>query len=260
MKSLVIAIVDRLFSAFIAFIVAFILLNFYLDRPLAIILSVIISLPVFFIALKRINEQRSLFSIKKQTQKKIDKTTCLLCFLEKSKLFSVFEDALTKKGYSVTNKKYGLLLESENALVIPIFNFDNITKTDVVKAYNYLKKDQTAYVFGNTITADLSAFIQRFNNRVVFIGGEKTYALLEQTACLPQNDLPLSINTLTIKKVISTLLSKVNSKKFLLFGMLFIAMSYFAPLKLYYVIIGALFLAFALVVRLFGRTTNAPNQ
>ena len=260
MKSLVIAIVDSLFSAFIAFIVAFILLNFYLERPLSIILSIIISLPVFFIALKRINGQRSLSSIKKQTQKKIDNTNCLLCFLEKSKLFSVFEEALTKKGYTVTNKKYGLFIESEHALIIPIFNFDSITKTDIVKAYNYLKKDHTAYVFGNTVSAELSAFIQRFNNRVVFIGGEKTYALLEQTNCLPQNNLPLSINTLTIKKVVSTLLSKVNSKKFLLFGMLFIAMSYFAPLKLYYIIIGALFLAFALVVRLFGRTTTAPHQ
>ena len=254
MKSLIIAIIDSLFSAFIAFIVAFIFLNFYLERKLCIILSVIISLPVFFIALKRINEQRSLAFIKKQTQKKIDKTNCLLCFLEKTKLFSLFEDALTKKGYAVINKKHGLLIESENALIIPIFNFDEITKTDVVKAYNYLKKGQTAYLFGNSISSELSSFIQRFNNKVVFIGGEKIYSLLEQTNCLPQNDLPLSINTLTIKKAIATLLSKVNSKKFLLFGTLFILMSYFAPLKLYYIIIGAVFLIFALIVRLFGRT------
>lgn len=254
MKSLIIAIIDSLFSAFIAFIVAFIFLNFYLERKLCIILSVIISLPVFFIALKRINEQRSLAFIKKQTQKKIDKTNCLLCFLEKTKLFSLFEDALTKKGYTVINKKYGLLIENENALIIPIFNFDEITKTDVVKAYNYLKKEQTAYIFGNSVSAELSSFIQRFNNKVMFIGGEKTYSLLEQTNCLPQNDLPLSINTLTIKKAIATLLSKVNSKKFLLFGTLFILMSYFAPLKLYYIIVGALFLIFALIVRLFGKT------
>lgn len=258
MKVLPLAIIDSLFTAFLGFFIAFLVLNFYLSFPLSLILAIVISLPVLIFSFYKIKKDRTLFYTKKQTQKQIESTACALCFLDRTKLLSVFKDALTKKGYDVTLRKNSIIIDSEKAFIRPIFCFDKITKTDIVKAYNCIEKEQTAYLFGTTISDEIATFIARFNGKVVFIDQEKVYNLLNSTDCLPKDDCPIIDNKKKRIKLLSNLINRTNSKKFLLFGFLFVLMSYFAPLRLYYIIIGTIFLFFALLLRLFAK--KAPKQ
>ena len=87
---------------------------------------------------------------------------------------------------------------------------------------------------------------------------EKVYDFLEKSNCLPKEKLPIKSKKVDIKKMFLPFINRANSKKFLLFGMLFILMSYFAPIKLYYLIFGCIFLLLSLILRLFipNKTDN----
>ena len=251
MLTLPIAIIDSMFSAFLSFIACFLVLNFYIDKPYSIIFSVIISIPILIIAYQKITKNRKASLLNKQTQKNIENTACSLCFLEKNQLVSLFEKALTSQGYGVEVKNNGLYLQKQKSVIFPIFSFDGITKTDVVRVFNCIKKGETAYILGKEISNEVAQFIQRFDNRVVFIGQEKVYTFLKKCDSLPKEKLPIKTKKFDIKEFILPFITRSNSKKFLLFGTLFIIMSYFAPIKLYYVIIGCAFILLSLILRLF---------
>lgn len=255
MLTLPIAIIDSMFSAFLSFIACFIILNFYIDKPYSIIFSIAISIPILIIAYQKITKNRKASLLNKETQKNIENMACNLCFLEKNQLLSLFEKALTSKSYQVEVKNNGLFLQKQHAYISPIFSFDGITKTDVVRVFNRIKKGETAYILGREISSEVAQFIQRFDNRVVFIGQEKVYSFLQECNCLPKDKLPIKTKKLDLKQMLLPFISRANSKKFLLFGFVFILMSYFAPIKLYYLIFGCIFILLSLTVRLFS-----PNK
>lgn len=253
MLSLPVAILDSVFSAFISFIVCFIILNFYIDKPYSIIFSIIISIPIFIIAFDKISKSKSLQLAKKQNQKNLENMCNSLCLLPKPQLISLFEKALSICGYAPTKTSQGLSLPKQKAFIYPVFSFDGITKTDIVKAFNCIKKGQVAYIFGKDVSSEISSFIDRFDNSVIFIDQQKIYSLLQKTDCLPKEKPPFKTNKLTFKSFFNPFLNRANAKKFVLFGLLFILMSYFAPIKLYYIIVGTSFLIFSLFLRLFTR-------
>ena len=58
---------------------------------------------------------------------------------------------------------------------------------------------------------------------------------------------------------LSAFLRKKNAKNFLVFGIVFSVMSFFVPLKIYYLLWGSVFLVLSLVTRLYGREEQAKK-
>ena len=76
MKTLPIAILDSAFSAFISFILAFLIINFYAPKPFSVIFAISISVPIFIIAFDRIKKSKLLKSATNERSVAIENMVC----------------------------------------------------------------------------------------------------------------------------------------------------------------------------------------
>ena len=84
----------------------------------------------------------------------------------------------------------------------------------------------------------------------------KIYAFLKENNSLPPEKYEFSDKKLKGLTLLKTLLEKKKAKRFFAFGFIFLAFSYFVPIKVYYVVFGCAFLIFALFLTIFGQTEN----
>ncbi len=248
-----ISILDSAFTAFLSFISTFLIINFYVDRPYSIIFGVCIAIPIFMIALDKIKKKSAKKNIDKEKNKAVKNMCNSLCLLEKNKILELFERAINRRGYRTLKKKGGIFIEEQKCAVFIIFSFDGITKTDVVRVFNSITLKDKAYIFGESASGELLDFIARFDGRIEFVDGGKTYELLNQTNCLPK-EMPLTkTKPFILSDVLARLFVRKNSKKYLLFGIFFLLMSAFVVIKFYYVTCACIFITLSLFCRLFGR-------
>ncbi len=248
-----ISILDSVFTAFLGFITTFLLLNFYVDKPYSIILGVCIAIPIFMIALDKMKKSSVQKSLDKEKNKAVKNMSNSLCLLEKNKVLDLFERAINRRGFRTLKKKGGIFIEQQKCAVFIIFSFDGITKTDVVRVFNSINQKDKAYIFGESVSADLLDFINRFDGRIEFIDEAKTYILLNEANCLPK-EMPLSKKRpIVFSNILSRLFVRKNSKKYLGFGIFFLLMSAFVVIKFYYVSCACIFITLSLFCRLFGR-------
>ncbi len=253
MKTLPIAIIDSAFSAFISFILAFLIINFYTPRPFSIIFAICLSVPIFIIAFDRIKKSKQLKSATSQKSIAIENMVYSLCILERHKLIELFEKAVNSLEIKTLKKKHGIFVEEKNCAIFPIFNFDGITKTDIVKVYNSINSKQKAYILGESLSNDVKNFVERFNGKIEFVDGEKTYDFLQKTNFLPKENL-LSNKAIKRKnEFFKKLIKKKHANKFFVFGIIFILSSWFVPIKMYYLTCGCVFLTLSLICRLYGQ-------
>lgn len=260
MKTLPIAILDSAFSAFISFLLAFLIINFYIERPFSIIFSVCLSAPIFIIAFDRIKKANLLKTTENKKKREIENMVYSLCLLERAKVLQIFERAINSLDVKTIKKKYGIFIENKNCALFPIFNFDGITKTDVVKVFNAVTQKQKAYILGEKITDDVKSFMDRFNGQIEFINAEQTYDFLEKTDCLPRESAYITSQNQNKGKFFKRLIKKNHSSKFFIFGIMLILSSWFVPIKTYYVISGCTFLMLSLICRLYGQEKQNKNS
>jgi hypothetical protein len=94
----------------------------------------------------------------------------------------------------------------------------------------------------------------RFKEKIVLKDLYDAFELLSSAGVLP--DTVISESFYKNKKPsfdIRRLFNKKKAKNYLFFGVTFTLFSFFAPIKLYYLIFGSVFLFFSLIVRLFGK-------
>ena len=190
----------------------------------------------------------------KRAQEK-QKNTCInaLCLLNKIQVVDLFYNAIKKKHPEVIRKNGGLVIESKSVMLYFCFSFDSVSKTDVVRAFNAMPKGYVLYLFADNFSAEITHFINRFNKKIIMVDGAKAYELLKETDLLPKSEIDFSNKKPNFLHSIKGLGQRKNAKRYLSFGAIFLFMSYFVPIKLYYIIVGCLFLIFALFCRLFGK-------
>ena len=245
-------ILDSSFTAFLSFLSAFLILNFYIDRPYSIIFGTCIAILVFMIALDKMQKSSSKKSLDKQKNLAINNTCFALCLLDKLKITELFERAINRRGYKTLRKKGGIFINETSSAVFMIFSFDGITKTDVVRVFNSIPQSFKAYIFGQSASGELLEFIDRFDGRIIFVNGEKTYDFLSENNCLPKETPLLKKKSYLITNFLSKIFIRKNAKKFLLFGITFLLMSAFVVIKIYYLFCASVFITLSLFCRLFG--------
>ena len=255
MKNVLLSLLDGAFSAFLAFIIAFLVLNYFVERPFSIVFSICIALPIFIIAYQKLEKSSRLRGERNARKKIVQKTISALSLMDKSEQVKLFFKAIKIKGYDCQIKKSGIFIESKKVGIFPLFSFDKITKTDVVRAFNMVNRAQKAVVLGGEISQDVKDFIFRFNGQVLFFGEQEVFTFLSEARCLPQEKIDLTKKSALASGIINALFKRKNSTKYLIFGALFLLLSYFSPIKIYYVIWGGVFLLVALLSRLFGQQT-----
>ena len=246
-------ILDSSFTAFLSFLSAFLILNFYIDRPYSIIFGTCIAILVFMIALDKMQKSASKKSLDKQKNIAVNNMCYTLCLLDKLKITELFERAINRRGYKTLKKKGGIFINETSTAVFMIFSFDGITKTDVVRVFNSIPQSFKAYIFGQSASDELLDFINRFNGKIIFVGAEKTYDFLSENSCLPKQTHNLKQKSYSIKNFFSRLFIRKNAKKFLLFGVMLLLMSAFVVIKFYYVFCASIFITLSLFCRLFSK-------
>ncbi len=252
MKTIILNVLDGAFSAFLTFILAFWLLNYYTPYPYSIIFASCFAVLIFLIAFEKFKKSSLSKAVKSKQSKAVENTCYSLCLLDQSKVLALFEKALNRLNYATIKRKKGIFLSQLDVVVFPFFSFDKITKTDVVRIFNSISAGQKAYIFTQTPDKDVLDFISRFNDKVELVSPLKAYLLLEKTDCLPK-EVEQKNKPKLIKNFFANLFKKKNYKKFLLFGVLFLFYSAFVSVKIYYLFFSYTFFMLSLSCRLFGK-------
>lgn len=254
MKASIAFIFDVCFSAFVSFILSFVLLNYFVKKPFSVIFSVCLALLITLIVAKKLSSEYAQTRLKKAERQTLEIMTAQLSLYTQTEINDLFEKAINKAGYDTERKKGVIFIKNENCAVFIRFGFDGVTKTDVVKAFNSINRTEKVYIFAPSFSAEIQSFISRFNGEVIAVDKIKTYKFLNEYESLPKQKYPFSVKKPFSNGVIKTLFGRKKAKSYLAFGIIFLFMSYFVPLKLYYVICGCVFLLFSLLSRLFGKT------
>ena len=246
-------IIDQLFVAFISFIVCFLFFNFFTERAIAFTLSCCLALLLTLFSVYRARGKRIKSLLDKVERELIQKFTEALNFSSRTEQNSLLEKALKNTGVSFERKKGGFFIKGKPLAVFMRFGFDKVGKSDILKIFNSINDGDRAYILSHKFDGEVVAFSDRFDGKIRLVTQEKVYAFFKEQNVLPSNKYANFVEPKKKKARLINLLKKGNSRKFLLFGLTFLFMSYFVPIKLYYIICGCLFLIFSLILRLFGK-------
>lgn len=243
---------DTLFCLFVSFLISLLLLNYFIRQPFSIIIAAALSIAVGFLAYKFLSKSKGKDALKKQEREALENMCVQFNFSSSEKNNEFFLKLFKSLGYSVERKKGGIFFKDKPVVVLVKFGFTPVTKADVVKFYNDLKKEDVGYILAEEFSSDIKYFISRFNDRLVAVDSAKLYCFLKEKNALPQTQIKFTEKKQKGLALLKNLLYKNKAKNYLVFGLTFLLMSYFFPFKLYYVIVGVIFLLAALFSRLFG--------
>ena len=251
---------DCLFSAFIAFVLSLILFNYIVGQPYATVIAATLAALIAVLSFNLLLKNNKIKALKKEEQAELDKMLTQFNFSTNEDNLSFFCSVFTNLGYSVEKKKGGIFFKDKSVAVFIVFGFSSVNKSDVVKIFNLLRKDDIGYIISESFSPEISSFISRFNNKLVAVDGASIYKFLKDKNALPTVKFLFTEKKQKGIKLLKNLLYKNKAKNYMVFGLVFLLMSYFFAFKLYYVIVGTLFLFAALFTRLFGLPSNQKEQ
>ncbi len=248
-------ILDVIFTAFTSFFLTLIFIGYFIQGLPLIAISITLSLVFSLFALKilctRLNKEKLSNADKKAKNYMVNQLN-LYTLSEQNNLF---EKAVNKLGYTAERKKGGVFIRNENIAIFSKFSFDNVAKTDIVKAFNSAGREDLIYIFCDGFTPEIKSFADRFDGRIILVNAQKVYKFLSQTNCLPKEKFAFPEKKRLSFKAFKNLLKKEQSKRLFFFGLIMLLTSYFVPIKAYYIIFGGIFLFLSLICRLYGTST-----
>lgn len=246
-------ITDLFFTFFIFFLISLTISYYYFERTTAVILSIILGGVACGVYAKFLSKKRKNTQIKNSESLAFENALTQLCLYTESEQLALIEKALTLKEYKTEKSKGGITIKGKHAVLFPLFSFDGVTKTDVVRIFNSIKQKETAYILSREVSSETKSFIDRFNGRIIVVNEKDTYHFLKQTNTLPCCKFEFAKKSPLTIHAFKNILTKSKAKNLLAFGLIFIFSSYFVPIKIYYIICGSIFLFLALYARLFGK-------
>lgn len=257
-KSYIPVIFDTAFFAFAAFLVFLSLLIRTVKSPFQYIFSALFALffAVFVFAFLFGRKNKS---EEKKKQKELAELALFhLSFMKKNDMLALFTKAFNNCGKSF--KKVGnffYVAEEKTAYLIAL-SADGAGKADVVKLYNAIGPQETGKIFCLSFSRETEDFCAKFCGRIVLLKAEKTYDFLKENDALPE--IKIQADTLKKRKFgFKIILNKKKAKNYLVFGLIFTAMSFIARYKYYYLAAGCFFLILSAITIVFGKSEPREN-
>ncbi len=243
-------ILDFCFYGFCLFILSLVFTSYFLRYPYSLILSFCLAVLCSLIIFPIINGKYKRKICSKKEQKAIESLSEYLSLSKKTTIFSLFYNALKAKGYTVERKKGGFYICEKNTYLFLCFDFEPLKKSEIVKIFNLLNKNEKALIFTNVLTTETKSFALRFDNRIIAIGIEGVYDFLKETSSLPS--FPEVQKKNKLKRLFTGLFTKKRATKFFLLGLTFLFLSLFSYVKIYYIIFGTVLMVLSIVSKSFG--------
>lgn len=256
MKSVYFSVIlDSVFCAFLYLLLSQVFFSYFFDNPVSLTLSITLTLVLTLFTVKTLFSNRQKKGLLSINDKMKNQIVFNLHFMPKSKLTALFIKAYSNSNIVCEKRKDGLYLPDKKTLVILKFGYLEVTKADVVKAFNLIKKDQTVEIYSDEFSVGVKEFANRFVN-VYLKDGVDTVKLLKDGECLEQIQ-DLSVHSEPSRPdFVKNVFNKKRAKTFFGFGIFFLLSSLIAPLKTYYVVSGCLMLILSLVCIFFGNKTT----
>ncbi len=251
-------ILDIIFTAFISFIIFFVILNYFIPRPYSFIvagaLTVIVLLPVYRLIVKNSAGRK----LKKAEKAVMDETLTHLSVSDKKRQTEVFTTALSNLDLSFEKKRGYISVPDKNIDVFIYTEVDGLKKADVVKAFN-TAGDRTAVIFSCYVDSGVKSFSERFGEKIRIIYGKSLYLFLKNSDALPKNFITLKKEKPTTG-FLDRILDGKKAVKYVLFGLAFFGLSFLVRYKVYYLTMGCLFSALSLIAVLFRRQREKDSE
>ncbi len=256
MKTYTAIILDTLFTAGASFLLSIVFLSYFLRPPFLILFSVILALLFTLLFFKLGVQKNQKLKLSKAEKKEKEFMLNQLKLYTKTEQNDFFEKLLKTFDKEVERKRGGIFIKNTDFAVFSFFSFDPIRKSDIVKVFNSITKNQKAVIFAETFSEEIKNFADRFEGRIITVDGNELFIKLKEKEFLPKEKHTFSEKKQFDFSILKNLLKKKKAKNFSLFGFTFILMSYFAPFKTYYIVCGTLFLIYSLFLRLYGKDDN----
>lgn len=245
------AVTDSLFGTFVLFILFYVLLDLIIPRPFSLIFAFMVSGLLGLLLYKRLYHKSFLNNEKMRNNQKIFDAIVTLNYLSHTKTLNLFLKAINSQGKQGQIYKGVIKVKEENVILAPLFNFDGITKTDVVRIFNLASRDDSITIYSENFSNPIKEFASKFGN-ITLLDGVCAYKFLEEFDCLPKTKLDFQ-KVKDKPKFFKNFLLKSQAKKFFAFGIFFLLSCFFVPLKTYYVIVGSIMLFLSLLCLIFGK-------
>lgn len=252
MKKTIFATISNVILAFIsAFFIASILTSKSIGYPINLVFGLFIALIVllFSIIIAKSNVKKRKEKLSKE--QKIARIVYALSFLSRKKGLSVFYPEILKRDKDAKLYQNKIVLSSGTS-VYNLFSFSPVTKADLVRCFN-LSNAEKSVILCDSATKEVKDFATAFKGKIVIIEKAEIFKNFPlDDIDLKDTFIPIDFNKKT-RPTLSALISKKNAGKILAFGMFFLLMSFFVPIKLYYVIVGSIMLVFSSIVLIFSK-------
>ncbi len=247
---------DIAFTALVAFFACFIVADYFTPRPYsfayAVLFACLCILPAVAFSLnKRKNE-----AISEKEAARTEETFSALNLMTDDELSDYFLSVYVSTGITAEKTEDGVKLTEKNQVAFFVFAFREVTKTDVVRAFNKISAGEKAILLCEKAAADVIAFAARFDGRLRIKTKAEVYALIRRANVFPAQKIPLLKNPPEKKRKFYFVPDKRKAKTFFKFGLIFCFASLFVPYKIYYAVCGAISLILSLSLKIFGKTEN----
>ena len=251
-KSIVATISNIIFLFLTSFFLVSYLSNKILFYPANLFLGLYVSLIVLVISIAVAKRKRFNLKQKRQEENEITRIVYSLSFMSKKKGLEHFYSIIKKRDEKAKLYSNRIVLKNGDC-IYNLFSFAPVTKADLVKCFNQSGTNKSI-ILCESAPLEVKEFSQSFRGKIVIKEKAevfKTYPARE--FIIKDKFTPIDFNKKD-KPKLKALLNKKNAKKLLAFGVLFLATSFFVPIKVYYIIIGSVMLLFASSVLIFSRT------
>lgn len=260
MRTILSIFLDTLFYTFITFLLCLILLCSFFPLKYSLVFSLVFAILIMLISIKSLTKKNSNLKLKNKDERKMEQLCYSLCIMKEKEKYDFLFDLLNSVGVLAEKKYGGAFIKKANSVIYIFYDFAPLTKSQIVKVFNLLPKTANAFILSNDFDKDVMEFANRFDGRIKLVDKKNFYVYLKEKDFYPPEVMPLPKEKKANLKYIVNLLDKRKAKHFFLFGLVFIGMSYFAPIKLYYLISGSLFLIYAVILRAFGKNPLITNK
>ena len=244
---------DAIFYSFLIFTLFFTITSYFILPKASLVLSITLSLITSIFTVKLLIKQDHKKKVRSAEKQEYLDTINTFLFMSTTDKNTFFEKFINNFSLSVEKKKNALYIPDKKTYVFLRLDFEGVNKTDIVRYFNVLSKNQTAVIVSESFSTEIVSFASRFDNKIKLINGEELFWLLKKHNFLPKTSYPATPTIKSKPSPFDTLLNKKRAKNFLLFGLLFLFFGYFVPLKTYYVICGIIFLILSFVCKAFGK-------
>ena len=217
-------IIDTLFTAFISFVLTLITLNYFIKGAPAIVLSITFSLIISLSIFKWLLTNRTKEKLSKAEKTAKTNMTNQLNLYSQTQQTNLIERAINSKGCKTERKKGGVFIKEQNIVIFSKFSFDEISKTDIVKAFNNAGREDLIYIFCDAFSPEIKTFADRFDGRIILVGSDKVFKFLTQTDCMPKEKFAFPEGKKLTFCSFKNVFRKEQSKRLAFFGLTLLLM------------------------------------